>query len=313
MPFLGAVLLFFSGKETIVKDFLTELYRNLTLEVLSTDNDSMLRFDALTDLCEEINFRLAKSIFPNQETACLDMKKQAEEISKKYDFFDDDDDDKIAKEEIDEKKPYFDQPCFPIDVVIDQERDGEIEDTDDRKTILYVSPRRESNNEFDEKIHKTSKTKTAVDIEKQVQIDKEKDIRTKLEINKVDIEASKDAEIKKIQDVCETRRANWNFFYWRQWFIWSGWDFWIHSRRFIMDIIDRTTFIADAKRFVQDTEVVEMETADDEKCKMEKQRQDSIDKQERNERAAHENSLMRKVRVKSEFEKEAKIKKTDGK
>ena len=80
-----------------------------------------------------------------------------------------------------------------------------------------------------------------------------------------------------------------------------------------MDIIDRTTFIADAKRFVQDTGVVEMETADDGKCKMEKQKQDSINEQERNERVAHENSLMKKVRVKCEFEKEAKIKKTDGK
>ena len=163
----------------------------------------MLRFDALTDLCEEINVRLAKSIFPNQETARLDMKKQTEEINKKQDLFDDDDDDKKPKEEIDEKKPYFDQPCFPTDVVIDQKRDGEIEDIDDRKTILYVSPRRESNNEFDEKIHKKSKTKTAVDIEKQVEIDKEKVIRTKLEINKVDIETSKDAEIKKIQGVCD--------------------------------------------------------------------------------------------------------------
>ena len=37
-PFLAAVLLFFAGKETLVKNFLTELYKNLTAEVLSSDN-----------------------------------------------------------------------------------------------------------------------------------------------------------------------------------------------------------------------------------------------------------------------------------
>ena len=34
------------------------------------------------------------------------------------------------------------------------------------------------------------------------------------------------------------------------------------NRRLIMDIIDRSTFIAGAKMFVQDTKVAEMETAD---------------------------------------------------
>ena len=84
--FLGALLLFFAGKETIAKDFLTELYRNLTVEVLSTHNDSMLRFEALADVCAEINVRLANSIFANQRRARLDMKKQAEEISKNMTF-----------------------------------------------------------------------------------------------------------------------------------------------------------------------------------------------------------------------------------
>ena len=50
-------------------------------------------------------------------------------------------------------------------------------------------------------LYKVPKPETVVDIEKQDQTDKEKIIRIELEINKVDIEASKDAEIKKIQDV----------------------------------------------------------------------------------------------------------------
>ena len=38
-PFLAALLLFFTGKESLVKNLITELYRNLTVEVLSCDND----------------------------------------------------------------------------------------------------------------------------------------------------------------------------------------------------------------------------------------------------------------------------------
>lgn len=64
-------------KEDSVKNFLTELYGNLTVEVLSTDNDSVLKFEALADLCAEINVRLANFVFANQERARLDMKKQA--------------------------------------------------------------------------------------------------------------------------------------------------------------------------------------------------------------------------------------------
>ena len=48
--------------------------------------------------------------------------------------------------------------------------------------------------------------------------------------------------------------------------------------------------------------MTEMETADSViKRKLEKQKQDSINKQEKNEKATCENSLMRKVRVKTEF------------
>ena len=50
-------------------------------------------------------------------------------------------------------------------------------------------------------LYKFPKPEAAVDIEKQDQVFKEKIIRTELEINKFDIEASKDAEIKKILDV----------------------------------------------------------------------------------------------------------------
>ena len=64
------------GKESLTKKFLIELYRNLTVEVLSSDNDSVLEFQTLTDLCVKINVKLANSIFANHERARLDMKKK---------------------------------------------------------------------------------------------------------------------------------------------------------------------------------------------------------------------------------------------
>lgn len=48
----------------------------------------------------EINIRLVNSIFADQEKAFLDMKKQVEDISKKYDFFNDDDKDNFIKNPI---------------------------------------------------------------------------------------------------------------------------------------------------------------------------------------------------------------------
>ena len=99
---------------------------------------------------------IANSIFGNHERARLDIKKQAEGISKKYNYFDDDDDD-----DDDDDKP------FPDFVSIKQESDIEIDNAstipyaslkresdneiDNASTILYTSPKRESDNEIDKK------------------------------------------------------------------------------------------------------------------------------------------------------------------
>ena len=74
-PFLAALLLFFAGKETLAKTFLTELYKNLTVEVLSSQNSENLQFDALTDFCAELGVKLGNSIFGNHERARFDIKK----------------------------------------------------------------------------------------------------------------------------------------------------------------------------------------------------------------------------------------------
>ena len=70
------------------KNFVTELYKNLTVEVLSSDNSENLQFDALPDLCIGIGARLENSIFANHERARPGMEKRAEEIMRL--FYDED-------------------------------------------------------------------------------------------------------------------------------------------------------------------------------------------------------------------------------
>ena len=157
------------------------------VEVLSSDNDWVFEFQAFTNLSAEINVRLANSIFANHERGRLDLKKQDEDISKKHDFVDDNDknfpDDVSIKQESDSHD----------DVSIKQESDNE---TDNRETIPYASPKKESDNEVNEKIHKEPKLETSVEIEKQTIIE-EKFIKTELDAKKVDLETSKKVEIKK--------------------------------------------------------------------------------------------------------------------
>ena len=86
---------------------------------MSSDNSDNLQFDTLPDLCVELGLRLVNSIFANHERVRLGMKKQAKEISKKYDFFDDEDDKKDVKIKSDTEM-------------------------DDIETIPYASPKKEN-------------------------------------------------------------------------------------------------------------------------------------------------------------------------
>ena len=81
----------------LAKNFLMELYENLTVEVLSSDNSENLQFDALTDFCVKIGVRLENFMFANHERARLNIKKQTEKIRKKYDILDDEDEKKMLK------------------------------------------------------------------------------------------------------------------------------------------------------------------------------------------------------------------------
>ena len=179
-PFLVVLLLFFWGKETIAKNFLTELYKNLTVEVLSPENNSTLKFTALADLCAEIDVTLSNAIFVNHERIRLDMKKQEEE---KIWLLWYDDDEKDFRDDVSVKM----ENDFPndnndgSDVLVKKESDNEVDDREtisyaspkrendihDRETILYASPRRESEDENYEKIYKEPKLETPAEIEKQ--------------------------------------------------------------------------------------------------------------------------------------------------
>ena len=74
------------------------------------------------------------------------------------------------------------------------------------------------------------------------------------------------------------------------------------DRGFIMDLIDRTTFIADTKKFVEDKEAAEMEIVDQPtKQKMGKKEQNKIANNEKHTRVRSENCLMGKIKVKNQF------------
>ena len=191
-PFLASLLLFFAGKETLAKNFLTKLYKNLTVEVLSSENSENLQFNALTDLCTEIGVRLGNSIFANHERVRLDMKKQTEELSKKCDFFDDEDDKKDVKIKKESDTEMDETETIPY---VSPRRENDI---DDSETIVYASPKAESEDKIGEKIYKEPKLETAVEIKKQAIEDKKKFIKSELEQNKVDIQIAKESDIKKV-------------------------------------------------------------------------------------------------------------------
>ena len=132
----------------------------MAVEVLSSENSENLQFDGLTDVCVELGVRLGNSIFANHEKGRLDMKKKAEEISKKYDFFDDQDDKKDVKIKSDtdiddiEAIPYS-SPKWQNDI-------------DDIGRSPYASPKRENDIDDIETIPYASlKTENTLMIRKQ--------------------------------------------------------------------------------------------------------------------------------------------------
>ena len=81
-----------------------------------------------------------------------------------------------------------------------------------------------------------------------------------------------------------------------------------------MDLVDRSTFIAGTKNFVEDTEVTKMEIVDQPtKQKKERTKQVSIDNDEKQEGARAKNNLMKDVKVKNQFLEEVEKKQEKAK
>ena len=134
---------------------------------------------------------------------------------------------------------------------------------DNSEIIVCASPKRETEDEIDEKIYKEPKLETAVEIEKQDVQDEKKIIKSKLEQNKVDIQVAKELDIKKGQDVFhevkQKKQINVENFFIDDNDIFDSEEISNADKEFIIDLINRTNFIADAKRFVEESNGLRME------------------------------------------------------
>ena len=136
---------------------------------------------------------------------------------------------------------------------------------DDSETIVYTSPKRESEDEIDEKIYKEPKFETAVENEKQDVEDEKEFSKSELEQNKVDNQEAKEPEIKKVQDVFdkvkEEEPINVHNFFIDDNDIFDTEEVFNADREFIIDLINKTSFIIDTKRFVKEPNDPTMEIA----------------------------------------------------
>ena len=188
-----------------------------TVEVLSSENDSTLEFSALTDLCAKIGVRLSNAIFANHERIRLDMKKQEEEISKKYDFLDDDDDKKDFPDDISIKMKITFPMMIMMVLMFWQKKKvimkwiiGKRSPTHLRKGKMILTIGKQFFTLLQEgrvemkltkKYVKNPKLETLAETEKQAIINDQKFLKNELEQNKVDLKLSREAELKKVQDV----------------------------------------------------------------------------------------------------------------
>ena len=124
--------------------------------------------------------------------------------------------------------------------------------------------------------------------------------------NKVDIQILKDAELKKIQDVFdevkdEPKTVEPDVFLIDDTDIFDQENVSEKDRKFIMDLTDRTTSIADAKKYLEKRDL-EMEIPND-KQRLKKE-EILVNKAEKMPHASIENKIMKKAKIENEFEKE---------
>ena len=88
IQFLVALNLFLEGKGKILKDALTEVYHNLSLQALSVKETGIkLEFEKITQLATEINLKLQNSIFVNKSRVQkLKFENEIKKKKKKLEF-----------------------------------------------------------------------------------------------------------------------------------------------------------------------------------------------------------------------------------
>ena len=178
-------------------------------------------------------------------------------------------------------------------------------DIDDSETIVYASPRRRREDEIEEKIYKETKLGTAAETEKQA-VEDEKKIESELEQNKVDIQIEKESDIKKVQDIFaevrEEKPINVKNFFIDDNDIFDSEKNCNPDRELIIDLINRTNFIVDTKRFIEELKVPKIETVHPKEKETQRKEQMSIDDDEKGENTSVENTLTNEI--KKEFEEE---------
>ena len=131
-----------------------------------------------------------------------------------------------------------------------------------------------------------------------------------MEQHKVDLQFSRECDIKKVQDVFdevkEEEPLNFENFFIGDNDIFDSEEISNADMEFIIVLINWTNFIADAKKLVEESNESNTEIVHPEEKKIEKKEQMSTDNDEKRENASVENSLMKKVKTKMNLRGEQK-------
>ena len=103
LQFLCTLDIFFGGNISLSKNVLTELYYNLSYEMLSGGRD--FKFEAISDLTADMSFQMKHSTLLNLKRKSEQDKKSNNDIKNSHDFFRKPGDDEEFKNEL--KKDLF--------------------------------------------------------------------------------------------------------------------------------------------------------------------------------------------------------------
>ena len=131
-----------------------------------------------------------------------------------------------------------------------------------------------------------------------------------MEQHKVDLQFSREYDIKKVQDVFdevkEEEPLNFENFFIGDNDIFDSEEISNADMEFIIVLINWTNFIADAKKLAEESNESNTEIVHPEEKKIEKKEQMSTDNDEKRENVSVENSLMKKVKTKMNLRGEQK-------